>query len=98
MKDHQCMARNKDNTARCERRSTKMLPTSGDLIWNDQTWTVEEGTPTVPTLRICGICLRRLHSWSSGGALSLELDNHEHHLVVKSGDVLRTRREGSDWE
>lgn len=97
---NQCMARNKDNTARCERRATRMIPTRGHKTWSQEDPDLAEADPSVPTLHLCGICANRLRSGSQ--SLCLEIDDQSRHVAWVSepvgplpwGEVIRTR---SEW-
>ena len=91
--NHRCMARNKDDSARCERRATKMLATEGRKEFDFMTGLVSTNEPSVPTLRICGICTRRLHAGSQ--SLYLELDDGSRHAAwVSDQDRIRTQEIG----
>lgn len=68
----QCMARNRADTARCQRPATKMMPTQGQIDRNPIDGSVVHLVSPVPTLRLCGFCQRSLFSGSR--SLYLEVD------------------------
>ena len=91
---HQCMARNPKDTARCTRPATKMLPTQGAPVYVPEINDMEARPASVATLRLCGICARRLHSGSR--SLYLELDDTSLHSAWTSygSDTVWTQRRG----
>lgn len=91
----QCMARNKPDSARCERPATKLMPTRGHLTWNPQDG-IQEQDPSITTLYLCGICARRLRSGSQ--SLNLEIDDGNRHTAYvdtrteQGREIVRTKQ------
>lgn len=91
---HRCMARNPNDTARCTRPATKMMPTKGAAVYVPDINDMEARPASVATLRLCGICDRRLRSGSR--SLYLELDDTSQHAAwtVYGSDTVWTQRRG----